>query len=377
MEIRTALLTAIVSASFAFGGTADKHTAQPTKEKPQPLIEVAFVLDTTGSMSGLIDGAKKKIWEIANQIVCGKPTPKVRMALIGYRDKGDEYVTKMFDLTDNIDKVYENLQTFAAGGGGDSPEHVNKALQDAIYSLKWTSDSENPNVARIIYLVGDYPPHNDYTDTPTSDKLAKAAIEKGICINTVLCGSNQQTRNDWQQIASTAEGAFFAISQNGGMEDIATPYDVKLAEKNKELMSTVVVYGSLSEQAVAKEMNAKACKIAAPSVASARASYMGKQKSVGTADLVGALADKKVEMSKLDKDQLPDELKGKTPEQQEAYLKQQAEKRTAIQAEINTLNRQRNDYIAQQKKDKNIKSEFDENVLKALKKQAARAGVSY
>ena len=69
----------------------------------RPEIEVCFVLDTTGSMSGLIEGAKRKIWSIANDIASAKPTPNVKMGLIGYRDRGDKYVTKVYDLTDNID----------------------------------------------------------------------------------------------------------------------------------------------------------------------------------------------------------------------------------------------------------------------------------
>jgi len=109
--------------------------AEPERAAPavQPRVEVAFVLDTTGSMGGLIAGAKEKIWYIANQIVLGKPTPIVRMALVPYRDKGDEYVTKVFDLTDNIDQVYTDLMKFQAGGGGDSPENVNQALHDAVH----------------------------------------------------------------------------------------------------------------------------------------------------------------------------------------------------------------------------------------------------
>src|SRR5688572_22478535 len=77
--------------------------APPAKAKT---IEVTFVLDTTGSMSGLIEGAKQKIWTIANSIVAAEKGAKIRFALIPYRDRGDDYVTKIFDLTDDIDKVY-------------------------------------------------------------------------------------------------------------------------------------------------------------------------------------------------------------------------------------------------------------------------------
>src|SRR5512136_1342843 len=78
----------------------------------KPRIEVCFVLDTTGSMSGLIEGAKQKIWSIANDMISVKPTPDIRVGLVAYRDRSDEYVIKTCDLTNDIDAVYGQLQSF-------------------------------------------------------------------------------------------------------------------------------------------------------------------------------------------------------------------------------------------------------------------------
>src|SRR5687767_1611367 len=75
---------------------AAAHEAAP-REPARPAVDVVFVLDTTGSMSGLIDAAKRKIWAIANEIAKGKPAPRIRMGLVAYRDKGDAYVTRTFD----------------------------------------------------------------------------------------------------------------------------------------------------------------------------------------------------------------------------------------------------------------------------------------
>src|SRR5262245_8561682 len=84
-------------------GKTDK-AAEKAAERPR--VEVVFALDTTGSMSGLIDAAKKKIWAISNQISTGKPTPHVKVGLVAYRDRGDSFITKVFDLTDDLDTVY-------------------------------------------------------------------------------------------------------------------------------------------------------------------------------------------------------------------------------------------------------------------------------
>src|SRR5438876_4946883 len=113
---------------------------RPAEKSEKPRIEVCFVLDTTGSMSDLIEGAKQKIWSIANEITSAKPTPDLRIGLIGYRDRGDDYVTKAFDLTNDIDAVYGHLQAFRAAGGGDMPESVNEALQEAVSNMSWSQD---------------------------------------------------------------------------------------------------------------------------------------------------------------------------------------------------------------------------------------------
>ena len=153
-------------------------------------VEVAFVLDTTGSMSGLIEGAKQKIWSIANQMISNDQRTGVRVALIGYRDRGDDYVTKRFDLTTDIDAIYGHLRAFQAAGGGDGPESVNQALHEAITGLSW---SERDDVYRVVFLVGDAPPHMDYPQDVLYAETAKLAKERGIVLNTVQCGSNPST----------------------------------------------------------------------------------------------------------------------------------------------------------------------------------------
>src|SRR6476620_11514063 len=82
---------AIVAALFVAGNLS----AAPAERKdPKPQVEVVFCLDTTGSMGGLLEGAKQKIWSIVNQIASGRPSPEIKVGLLGYRDRADAYVTK-------------------------------------------------------------------------------------------------------------------------------------------------------------------------------------------------------------------------------------------------------------------------------------------
>ena len=140
----------------------------------KPAVEVAFVLDTTGSMGGLIEGAKRKIWSIATAIVDSNPDADIRMGLIAYRDIGDEYVTRKVELTRDIQDLYGNLLELKARGGGDWPESVNEALDVAVNKMQWTQGADS---TRIVFLVGDAPPHMDYAqDTKYPVTLAVASV---------------------------------------------------------------------------------------------------------------------------------------------------------------------------------------------------------
>src|SRR6202012_357336 len=82
---------------------AAPQSLPPPATASRPQVDVVFAIDTTGSMSALLDGAKRKIWQIARYIAQGQPAPQLRIGLVAYRDLGDEYVTKFFDLTDDLD----------------------------------------------------------------------------------------------------------------------------------------------------------------------------------------------------------------------------------------------------------------------------------
>src|SRR3954470_1116099 len=124
----TSLARALVPACFAavLATTAFAGTDDASRVRPKPIVEVGFVLDTTGSMGPLIEGAKRKIWSIATSILECSPNAEGRMGLVAYRDIGDEYVTKLYPLTTDIQDLYGNLLSLKARGGGDWPESVNE-----------------------------------------------------------------------------------------------------------------------------------------------------------------------------------------------------------------------------------------------------------
>src|SRR5262245_51352614 len=263
---------AIPAALFAAAVLALPAVSAPKPATTKARVEVVFCLDTTGSMGGLIEGAKAKIWSICNQIAGGKPTPDLKVGLVAYRDRGDEYVTKVFDLSDDLDAIHGHLKKFVAAGGGDGPESVNAALFDAVNKIKWSADKKT---LRIIFLVGDAPPHMDYADDVKYPDTCKKAVEKGLIINAIQCGGDRECTRVWKDVAAKSEGSYAAIPQAGGVVAIDTPYDKELAQINKELAGTTLAYGDVSRQRVTLEMlhEARALK---PAPAADRAAFGGK-----------------------------------------------------------------------------------------------------
>lgn len=369
MKPLAALLLACTLAAPTPSGAADKKASKLQ-------VEVCFVLDTTGSMSGLIEGAKQKIWSIANQMISAKPTPNLKVALVAYRDRGDEYVTRVFDLSDDIDAVYGNLRGFKADGGGDTPESVNEALDDAVRKVSWSQDR---NTLKVIFLVGDAPPHMDYKGGPRYTDVCQEAVKRDLVINTVQCGAIAETGPVWQQIARLSEGTFSAISQTGSMVAIATPMDAEIAELNRKVGETLIAYGAAGPSVRAKQLVAESA--AAPAVADRLAFNARTGRSVqGDGELIDAINDGRVKLESMDRKDLPAELRDLAPEALKSRVEEQQAKRAALQKQINEANVRREAYIAGEKKRLSAvghTDSFDEKVAETIRAQAARKGITY
>jgi len=372
-------LAAVAGLALSLPGVALGAAPPPpvAKGKARPKIEVVFCLDTTGSMGGLIDGAKAKIWAICNQIAGGKPTPDLKVGLVAYRDKGDVYVTQVHDLTDDLDQVHAKLKTFKADGGGDLPEHVNAALYDAVHKIKWSTDKKT---LRIVFLVGDAPPHMDYADDVKYPITCQEACKRGIIINTIQCGTDADCTKHWKEICKKAEGSFVQISQTGGVVAIATPFDAELAKVNTAMTSRAVVYGDAKARDGAK-MRLAAAKSLPTSEAAERAGFSGKsgKGGGGGGDLIDAIKEKRVKLDDLKDADLPEELKKlKKPGERKAYIAKVDKERTALNKKAIELDKKRQDYIKQElaKKGKG-KDAFDNQVLEMLRKQAKKHGIAY
>jgi hypothetical protein len=330
-----------------------------------PRVEVAFVLDTTGSMGGLIEGAKRRIWSIARRIGEGRPRPDLRIALVAYRDTGDVYVTRTHDFTRDMDEMFASLSAFRAEGGGDAPEHVSAAMHDAVHRLRWSSGP----ALKMIVLVGDAPPHLDYQDGFDYRKHVGEARQRGIVLESIQCGTDAQTAQVWREIAAAGAGRYAQIDGQGGMPVRVTPVDAELARLNALIAATVVAGGTAAQRADTEGKLAMRRAMPAPMAAEA-ASYYGARDRVAEHDLVDlSIAEQRKALPSA----APPALKDKTEAQALAYLQQQKARRDVLQARIRTLTEERETFLSAAAPTDG----FDEKVVEALKEQAAKKGISY
>jgi Mg-chelatase subunit ChlD len=375
---KTGILPIILFASTVLGLWQPLFaTTGPTRQS-KPRIEVCFVLDTTGSMGGLLEGAKQKIWSIANEMISAQPTPELKLGLIGFRDRGDEYVVKSFSLTDDIDAIYGHLREFQAAGGGDTPESVNEALAEAIHKMPWSSDKK---VLKIIFLVGDAPPHMDYPNGPKYPDLCKEAAKKDLIINTIQCGDMAETKPIWQEIAKLSEGSYVGISQSGSVAVISTPMDKELSRLNERIGATLIPYGNTTLQA---EVHAKyaAAKSAPVAAMADRLTYNSKtgRAMQGSGELLDALNENKLKVDEIDQKQLPGELQKLDREELQKRIAKACDERADLQKQIVELSKKREAYI--QSENKRLAAEgkgdaFDQKVTETLHAQAAKKGINY
>ena len=346
-----------------------------------PKVDVVFVLDTTGSMGGLIQTAKEKIWSIATTMASAQQTPEIRIGLVAYRDRGDAYVTRVVDLSDDLDSVYATLMDFEADGGGDTPESVNKALYDAVHSMSW---SQQDQAYQAIFLVGDAPPHMDYNEMRYPEIVA-SALKKGIVVNTIQCGEVPTAVLPWTQIASLGDGSFFQVEQAGGAVAFNTPFDEEIADLSAQLDDTRLYYGNKEEKA---KMNAKVAateKLHADASLASRArrgvfnaTEGGRTNLLGEKELVAAVVGGTVDLNELEEDALPAALKPMAPAEQKAFVAELAEEREQLQSKIRQLSQDRDGYLAKKVDDAGgLRDSLDQKLYDAVKEQAGEAGLEY
>lgn len=313
-------------------------------------IQVAILLDTSGSMSGLIDQAKSRLWNIVNTLTTLKyngKIPKIEISLYEYgsynRYDGD-YIRQITPLTTDLDLISQHLFALTTGG---SEEFCGTVISKAVKDLEWGS---NESDMKLIYIAGNEVFEQGRISYKTS---IPQALNKNIFVNTIHCGDmSTGIRDLWRDAANRGKGKFFNIDHNAKVRYIETPYDDRISHYNQKLNDTYIHFGrdgyAKKENQAVQDQNAlsySSSYYAERSISKSKSAYNNS-----SWDLVDKANEDKNYLSKIKEDELPAELQNKSKAEIEALVAEKQTERKKIQEEIVELGKKRQEYIDAQSK---------------------------
>jgi hypothetical protein len=307
---------------------------------------------------------------------------EISIGLVAYRDRGDKYITRVIDLSSDLDSVYAQLMDFVANGGGDGPESVNQALYDAVHRISWSQDKD---AFQVIFLVGDAPPHMDYQDDVKYPESIQAAVSKGILVNTIQCGSDRRTMSQWKTMASLGQGTFFNVAQNGNAVAMSTPFDKELANLSAKMDKTRLYYGSEEERkqkqkkhAATEKLHSRASVESQARRATFNASKSGKTNQIGAGDLVEDVTSGVTDLGAIPEAELPEPVQKMPAVERQKLIKETADKRAKLKQKIEEVAKKRSAYIREElEKREDTKDSLDDQLVGTLRAQAKKKGLDY
>lgn len=337
-------------------------------------IDIVFAIDCSGSMGPVIETAKQKVWTIVNQVAKAKPSPVLRIGLIGYGNADSSY--RKFDLSDDLDEVYKNLSTFKDEGWSD--EYVGRIIQKSLNEMGWSSGSSTRKSLKIVYVVGNETAQQGPIDYR---KTAPLAFKKHVVVNAIYCG-NEGGEETWQEFARLAKGQYLRIAGDGGAINIPTPYDGELEKLNAGINHTYLAYGARGSYGAANQIaqDSASYRVGGSANAAARAeAKSAAQYSNSSWDLVDASQAANFDLSKIKKEDLPTDMRKMNLAQRKTYLTKKRAERTQVQTKIKTLAAKRALFIqkALKKSGRNVDKSFDNAVRRSLLSQGAQQGFTF
>ena len=353
--------------------------APPAAETARP-VDVVLCLDTSGSMNGLLDSARRRLWAVVNDMAKLEATPTLRVAVYSYGNNGYDpargWVRKETDLTTDLDEVHKRLHALSIASANSS-ELVARVTRDAVADLKWSADA---NALRLVFVCGNEPADQD-TVVSLKD-VAGSARARGVIVNTIYCGPATQTEAaGWKEFAVACGGKFANIEQNrSAAEEIATPFDADIAKLGVKLNDTYLWYGVNGRDGALKQQagDLAAAGTAGGAAADRAATKAGRFYKNAEADLIDRVcADKTFDLKKMKAEELPEEMRKLKPEDREAFVKKKAADREEIQKKVTDLNARRALYVeAERKRQPTPPAEkaLDEALREILRDQAGSKG---
>ena len=372
LAIYVSAFAAIKTTNWSLFSMMKKSIKEQTEQKKSnSAIQVALLLDTSGSMSGLIEQAKSQLWNILNELARtvrdGEETT-LEIALYEYgnpsKGRNPNQIHQLSHFTTDMDLISQKLFSLTTSGG---EEYCGAMIQASLNDLEWKSDDG----LRIIYIAGNEP----FTQGPVHYVDAcKNAQAKGVIVNTIYCGDHETGIKElWQAGAVVGGGEFLNIDHDQETVYVKTPYDDQINQLNIQLNDTYIPYGTQGMRKKENQMkqDANALNYSSANYAD-RAVFKSSKKYKATDwDLVDAY--EKDQSVLKDAEVVSEDLKDLNREELEVKIKEAAQARADIQQQIKELDQKRRQYKAEQSKTEE-ETTLQKSMIQTIQKQAAKKG---
>lgn len=354
-----------------------------------PTADIAILLDTSGSMDGLITQVRDGLWKTLNSLGdLEKDGEKARLRLALY-EYGSGVVTAeanfiqlLTPLTTDHTLLAQALFATKALGGS---EYSGMAIDLAASNLAWTKDLGD---FKSIVIAG-----NETIKQGSVEALgaAQVALEKDILVNTIFAGPQTYVsfpRNgggfgcqffctnptptpqlpsvpsdpqvnpiflEWKELANTGGGEVLNIDHNQSQPYIESPFDEEIVSLTASVNETFLPFGELGRNEFQRMVD-----LDQDIRNSGSGSYMDwgtyrggsfGQATQSTWDLVSAVDTEEFDLESIKESDLPELLKNKTLEEKRAIIISFKKKREAIEGEITALKLKRSEFVEQRLQD--------------------------
>lgn len=347
----------------------DANPEIPNPNKKQ--IRLGLLLDTSNSMDGLIDQAKSQLWNIVDELADAKyegDPADLHIALYEYGNDrlsiSNGYVRQVTDFTQDLDEVSKLLFELKTNGGS---EYCGTVMRDALNEMNWGDDSDD---LKMIFIAGNEPFNQGNVNFET---VCKNASKRKVLINTIFCGDYQQGINTlWQTGATLGKGKYMNIDMDRQTVYVPSPHDAKIDALNDKLNDTYVAFGVQGRQSKAKQLqedqNAESySRSNKVKRAISKSKHVYKNESW---DLVDASKKTDFDIQKIEKDDLPEEMKSMNLSEKKNYLALKEAERKKLQEEIKVLGLERKKYVKKVQDSLSQDNQLEEAILNSVKSQA-------
>lgn len=302
-------------------------------------VQIVLILDTSSSMDGLVEQARTQLWEMVSEMQIDEDDQERTVAVSLYQygnsrlSKAEGFIENLTPLTTDLDHVTVKLYSLRTSGG---KEYAPQAIKRAVEELDWETDD---SVQKLIVLAG----NEGFGQGPVSPADAfESAAQNGIAVLPIYCanrGASKTAISSWRNAAGLAGVEFDSIDPDQQVAKIESPFDAEILRKYRELEENKVYAAGAGQSTYCQEAESYLDK----GVAVDRAVVQSRQES--SADLVNAYD--KPGFNSLSPQSMPEDLRGKSKDEQRRYLAEKQARQSELKKEITELNQKRQQHIQQ------------------------------